>query len=166
MIRHSRVLVGAVLAFAFVVARPTWADSVSAQDRQFMEETAKGSMLEVHMGHMGVEKAMNPAVKSYSQRLINDHTKANQELTALAKKKGVTLPADDSKMASSMPIAKKSGADFDKEFAMSMIDDHSKVIAAFEKEIASGSDPDVKAWASKTLPTLREHLSEARALPK
>jgi len=47
-----------------------------------------------------------------------------------------------------------------------MIDDHSKVIAAFEKEIASGSDPDVKAWASKTLPTLREHLSEARALPK
>jgi len=106
------------------------------------------------------------AVKSYSQRLINDHTKANQELTALAKKKGVMLPADDSKMASSMPIAKKSGADFDKEFAMSMIDDHSKVIAAFEKEIASGCDPDVKAWAGKTLPTLREHLTEAQSLPK
>jgi putative membrane protein len=52
------------------------------------------------------------------------------------------------------------------EFAMSIIDDHSKVIAAFEKEIASGCDPDVKAWAGKTLPTLREHLTEAQSLPK
>jgi putative membrane protein len=92
--------------------------------------------------------------------------KANQELTALASTKGVTLPADDPEMAYTMPTAKKSGAEFDKEFAMSIIDDHSKVIAAFEKEIASGCDPDVKAWAGKTLPTLREHLTEAQSLPK
>jgi len=142
------------------------ADNLSAQDRKFMEDAAKGGMKEVHMGHLGMEKGMSQGVKSFSQRLINDHSKANEELTALAKKKGVTLPADDPRMVSSMPLAKQTGADFDKAFAKDMVEDHQKDVAAFEKEASSGSDPDLKNWASKTLPTLRAHLSDAQALNK
>jgi putative membrane protein len=122
-------------------------------------------MTEVHVAQMGIEHGTNPTVKSFSQRLVNDHTKTNQELMALAKTKSVQLPADDPKMASSMPIAEKTGTDFDKEFAKMTVDDHKKTITLFEREASSGSDPDVKNWASKTLPTLRSHLAEAKTLP-
>jgi putative membrane protein len=112
---------------------------------------------------LGIERGQSQAVKGFAQRLINDHNMANQELATLAKQKGVLLLGDDAKMIS-MPLATKSGADFDKEFARAMIEDHQKDISAFEKEASSGNDPDVKNWASKTLPTLRAHLAEAQAL--
>ena len=156
----------AAAAIAVSGFRAIGADNLSAQDRKFMEDAAKGGMKEVHMGHLGMEKGMSQGVKTFSQRLINDHTKANEELIALAKKKGVALPPDDPNMVSSMPLAKKSGADFDKAFAKDMVEDHQKDIAAFEKEASSGSDPDVKNFASKTLPTLRAHLADAQALNK
>jgi len=142
------------------------ADSLSAQDRQFMEEAATGGMMEVHLGHLAVERGMSQAVKNFGQRMVTDHGKGSNELKALAKQKGVSLPAEEPKMAASTRLAKLSGADFDKAYARDMVEDHQKDIAAFEKEAASGSDPDVKSWASKTLPTLRSHLTEAQALPK
>jgi putative membrane protein len=160
---HQRVLL--IAGIAVLLGHTAPAQGLSAQDRQFMMDVAKGGMTEVHVAQMGIEHGMNPAVKSFSQRLVNDHTKANQELIALAKTKSVQLPADDPKMASSMPIAKKTGPDFDKEFAKMMVDDHQKTITLFEKEASTGSDPDVKSWASKTLPTLRSHLTEAKTLP-
>jgi putative membrane protein len=105
-------------------------------------------------------------VKSLSRRLIDDHSKGNRELEALAKRKGVSLPPDDAKMVYSMPLASKSGAEFDREFAQTAVEDHEKDIAEFEKEARSGSDPDVKNWAQQTLPTLRAHLAAAQALSK
>jgi putative membrane protein len=153
---------GTVACFGHIAA----AQSLSAQDRQFMMDAAKGGMTEVHVAQMGIEHGMNRDVKRFAQRLVNDHTKANQELMALAKTKSVQLPPDDPKMASSMPIAKATGAAFDEEFAKMMVDDHQKTVALFEKEANSGSDPDVKNWASKTLPTLRSHLTEAKVLPR
>ena len=142
------------------------AQNLSMQDRNFIQDAAKGGMMEVHMGHLGVDRGASEAVKSFSQRLINDHTKANEELEALAARKGVTLPPDDAKMAFSTPLASKSGAEFDREFARTAVEDHRKDIAAFEKEASSGSDPEVKRWAEKTLPTLRSHLAASEALPR
>lgn len=142
------------------------AQSLSEQDQKFLQDAAKGGMMEVHMGQLGMERGASPAVKSLSQHLINDHKAANQELADLAKQKGVSLPGDDAQMASSMPFATKSGDDFDKGFARTAVEDHQKDIAEFEKEANSGNDPDLKNWASKTLPTLRAHLAEAQALTK
>lgn len=142
------------------------AQKLSDQDQKFMQDAAKGGMMEVHMGQMGLEHGGSQGVKTLSQHLVNDHTAANKELTDLAKKKGVSLPGDDAKMAASMPFASKNGADFDKEFARTAVEDHQKDIAEFEKEASSGTDPDIKNWASKTLPTLRAHLAEAQALQK
>jgi putative membrane protein len=162
MLHRQKVLL--LMGAAVLLAHTARAQSLSAQDRQFMTESAKGGMTEVRVAQMGLDRGKNPTVKSFSQRLVNDHTKGNQELMALAKMKNVQLPPEDPKVASSMPIAKKTGADFDKEFAKMMVDDHQKTIELFEKEASSGSDPDVKSWASKTLPTLRSHLTEAQAL--
>jgi putative membrane protein len=137
---------------------------LSAQDRSFMMEAAKGGMMEVQMGHLGHERASSPAVKELAQRLTADHTMASQELMALAKQKGVTLPPDKK---SPMPagLSSRTGADFDREFTRMAVTDHEKDIATFEKEASSGSDQDVKAWASKTLPTLHAHLDAAKAIP-
>jgi len=142
------------------------AQGLSEQDQKFLQDAAKGGMMEVHMGQLGMERGASPAVKSLSQHLINDHKTANQELADLAKKKGVSLPGDDAQMAASLPFATKSGDDFDKAFARTAVEDHQKDITEFEKEANSGNDPDLKNWASKTLPTLRAHLAEAQALTK
>jgi len=142
------------------------AQNLSAQDQKFIQDAAKGGMMEVQMGRLAMEKGQSQAVKNLSQRLIDDHSKGNRELEALAKRKGVTLPPDDAKMVYAMPLASKSGADFDREFARALVEDHQKDIVAFEKQASSGSDADVKNWAKETLPTLRAHLSAAQALPK
>jgi putative membrane protein len=138
----------------------------SSQDQTFIQDAAKGGMLEVHMGQLALQRASNPAVKTFAEHLVADHTKGNADLASLARQKGIMVPPDDAKMAMSMSIATKSGADFDREYIKTMVTDHQKTIEMFEKEASSGSDPDVKEWANKTLPTLRSHLADAQALAK
>jgi len=162
--RDSFAFAAAVLALSGFSSMT--AQSLSEQDQKFIQDAARGGMMEVHMGQMGLERGASPAIKSLSQHLVNDHNAANQELAALARQKGVSLPGDDAQMAASMPFATKSGEDFDKAFARAAVEDHQKDIAAFEMEASSGTDPDLKNWATKTLPTLRAHLAEAQALPK
>lgn len=151
------------LASALFLITSASAQSPSAQDRKFMEDAAKAGMSEIHMGQLALEHASSSAVKSYAQRLIDDHTKANEELTALAKQKSVTLPADNSNMMAK-GLDKKNGTDFDQAFTKMAVEDHQKVIKEFEKEASSGSDPDIKSWASKMLPSLRAHLDAAKSL--
>jgi putative membrane protein len=138
-------------------------DQLSVPDRKFMLDAAKGGMMEVHMGHIAVDRGSSPGVKALGQRFIDDHTKAGDQLKGLASQKGVNLPADSPAMDPKGPSSKR-GAAFDREFAKMAVADHVKDIAAFEKEANSGSDPDVKAWASSMLPTLHAHLDAAKAL--
>lgn len=161
---YKQISFPAVILLAFSGFSLMPAQNLSEQDQKFLQDAAKGGMMEVHMGQMGLERGASPAVKSLSQHLVNDHTAANQELAALAKQKGVSLPGDDAQMAATMPFATKSGDDFDKAFARAAVEDHQKDIAEFEKEATSGNDPELKNWATKTLPTLRAHLTEAQSL--
>jgi putative membrane protein len=163
---HRKLLSPAIAVLALVASVPLRAQNLNAQDQKFIQTAAKGGMMEVHMGRLGAERGASPGVKSFSQMLISDHTKGNQELMALAKQKGVTLPSDDAKMVMSMPFANKSGADFDREFAKEAVEDHQKDIGEFEKEANTGADADVRNWAKRTLPTLRAHLASAQALQK
>lgn len=140
--------------------------SLNAEDRAFMENTAKASRHQVHMGELGLANGASTAVKGFSQRLVNDHKRLNEELEALAKHKGVMLPAQDPSKGVSLPLSQKTGTDFDITFAREMVESHQQSIAAFEREVKSGSDPDVKSWAEKNLPILRAHLTEAQTLVK
>ena len=97
MLFNIRLLLGATAGFALCGLPAIQAQQLSAQDRTFMEDAAKGGMHEIQMGHLGIERGQSQAVKGFSQRLINDHNLANRELAALAKQRGVMLPADEAK---------------------------------------------------------------------
>jgi putative membrane protein len=98
--------------------------------------------------------------------MVKDHTKANDELKALAARKGVTLPADEGADNKKMfdTLAAKKGKDFDKAYITDMVKDHEKDVAEFEKESKDAQDPDLKTWATATLPTLQDHLKVAKEI--
>jgi putative membrane protein len=131
----------------------------------FMTDAAQGGMAEVALGKLAGQKAKDPAVKAFGQMMVADHTKANEELKAIAAKKNFQLPADVGSHKSDMDdLSKLSGADFDKEYVEMMVDDHEEDVKNFQRMADNGSDPDLKAFAAKTLPTLQKHLEAIKAL--
>jgi len=135
-------------------------------DHQFVMEAARGGMAEVDLGKLASEKAQSPQVKQFGERMAQDHGKANDELKSLAQQKNITLPTElDSKHQSTHDkLAKLSGAQFDRAYMQEMLQDHRKDVNEFRKESQSGKDPEVKAWAAKTLPTLEEHMRLAQSI--
>jgi putative membrane protein len=105
-------------------------------------------------------------VKKFGQMMVEDHSKANTELKALAAKKGVTLPTelDSEKKSTLEQLRGEAGADFDREYVEDMVDDHEKDVAAFERQAQNAADPDIKSFAAKTLPTLKKHLEAIKAI--
>lgn len=136
------------------------------KDREFMEKAAAGGMMEVEVGKIAEQKAQNADVKSFGSMLNSDHTAANQELMALAQKKGVTLPTALPKKEQKTVDKLSKSKNFDKDFTKDAVSDHKKDIKEFEKEAKNGKDADVKAFAEKTLPTLQKHLQTAEGLEK
>jgi putative membrane protein len=139
----------------------------SAAATGFITKAAEGGKAEVDLGNLASSKASSPDVKSFAQMMVTDHTKANDELMSIAKTKNVTLSTDlNSKDKSTRDkLDKLSGAAFDKAYMADMVKDHQADVKEFETASQS-TDPDVKAFASKTLPTLRHHLEEAQRISK
>jgi len=137
---------------------------MSAMDKKFVIEAAMGGMAEVEMGRLATEKAASSDVKNFGQKMVDDHSKANDELKALANQKGIMVPAELSPKDKAMrdQLAKLSGDAFDRAYMKMMVKDHTKDVADFQKASTNGKDGDVKGFASKTLPTLQEHLQMAR----
>ncbi|MEP6947085.1 MAG: DUF4142 domain-containing protein [Acidobacteriota bacterium] len=140
--------------------------STAASPNTFLAEAAQGGMAEVELGKLAEQKGQSPEVKKFGQMMVTDHTAANNELKVVAGKKNMPVPADiGAKHKSSMDsLSKLSGADFDKQYVDMMVDDHEEDVAAFEKQADSSSDPDVKAFAAKTLPTLKKHLAAIKEI--
>ena len=137
-------------------------------DRKFLEEAAKGGLAEVEMGKLASERAESPDVKQFGQRMVQDHGKANDELKQLAQSKGVEIPTetDKSHQKKMEKLQKLNGAQFDKQYMDDMVKDHKKDVKEFQKEAKKAKDPDVKNFASQTVPTLQEHLQMAEAAQK
>jgi putative membrane protein len=167
------------------------AGQLSRTDEKFIKDACKGGKMEVRMGEIGVQKAQNDQVKQFAQKLIDDHTKANSELKQLASSKGLTLPDSDKiagtgtgadqsdgtrvrenegetkehgEHAELQKLESLSGTEFDRQFVRMAVSDHMKDIREFEKSSQKAEDSEVRAFAQKTLPTLREHLQTARTL--
>ena len=136
----------------------------ASPDAAFAREAAIGGMAEVELGNLAKEKAASNDVKQFGDRMVTDHSKANDELKQWAQQKSVTLPAklDAKHQALRDKLAKLSGEAFDKAYMHEMVTDHQHDVAAFRRESTSGQDPDLKAWAGKTLPTLQEHMKLAQ----
>jgi len=131
----------------------------SNPDHMFVMEAAQGGMAEVALGRLASEKASSERVKQFGQRMVADHSKANDELKSLAQAKNISLPADvgAKHKATEERLSKMSGAAFDRAYIQEMVADHKKDVGDFRKEAQSGKDSEVKTWAAKTLPTLEEH---------
>ncbi len=140
--------------------------NVSSADTEFMNKAAQGGMAEVELGKMASTKAQNAEVKQFGQQMTADHTRANNELKTLAAGKNVTLPTDVGAMhkATMDKLSKLSGAEFDREYVKAMVEDHEKDVAEFQKQVDSGTNADVKAFAAKTLPTLKSHFEMIKAM--
>ncbi len=143
----------------------TAAKGAAASDAAFMKKAAQGGMAEVQLGNVGVQRAESPDVKQFAQRMVDDHSKANDELSQLAAKKGVDLPKDvDAKHKAAMDrLSKLSGAEFDRAYMRDMVSDHNEDVAEFERESRHTKDADLRAWIDKTLPVLKDHQQMAVA---
>ena len=135
-------------------------NSLSSRDRTFLMQAGQLSMMEVELGRLAVQRGSSPGVKQYGQEMVEDHTRANQELMQLAMQKKVELPTEMSTQNTAMidRLSGLSGTSFDTAYKQAMIDSHNQAIALFQAQSQQGQDPQLKAWATQKLPNLQAHL--------
>lgn len=137
-----------------------------SEDEDFLKEAASGGMMEVELGTFAQQNATNQRVKSFGEMMVRDHSKANDELKSLAQGKNITLPSmmTDKHRNKLEDLQKEQGSDFDKAYIKLMVDDHQDDVDKFRKQAEDGKDPEIKAFASKTLPVLEMHLDSAKSI--
>lgn len=138
---------------------------LSREDEAFLKKAAGINLSEIEAGKLAERMSSDPKVKQLGSMLIKDHTEAHRKLERLAASKGVTLPTElsmwDRKSLSS--LQNESGDKFNKDFLAFNLKGHEKAVSLFEKESARTQDPDIKAWAQKMVPALKEHLAMAKS---
>ena len=150
------------------MANNTSSTSAKVDDKKFAKEAAMGGMVEVELGKVAAQKASSDAVKQFGQKMVDDHTKANDELKQVASQDNITLPTALDKKHQAMvdKMSALSGAAFDKAYVKDMVKDHEKDVKDFQNESQNGTDPNVKGFATKTLPVLQGHLESIKQISK
>jgi putative membrane protein len=151
-----------------VPAETTPQMSNKVDDKRFVRDADMSGMTEIALGKLAADKGATDAVKKFGQKMVDDHTKADEELKKLAEAKSVSLPDSlDSKHQSRVDkLSKLSGAAFDKAYIKDAKKDHEQDVRDYQAEAHNGSDADVKSYASKTLPDLQQHLAMVKGLSK
>ncbi|MEJ1973093.1 MAG: DUF4142 domain-containing protein [Lacunisphaera sp.] len=156
---HKKILVCVAVAATFTAS--AFAE-LSRADRHFFEKAAKGGTKEVEISQGALMHLTSPEVRNFAQMMVSDHAQTNAELQALAQQKGVVLPAPDPKVERKWSDNAK---DVEDEYLATMVGEHKDAVDLFEKA-AKSDDPDIAAFAQKTLPTLRAHLATVKQLKK
>jgi putative membrane protein len=140
--------------------------TLTASDQKFVREAAQGGMMEVQLGQLAQQNGASAEVKDFGRRMVQDHTQANTRLKTLATDKGLKLPTEMSQEQKQhmQQLSRLSGAEFDRMYMDHMVKDHKKDVSEFEKESKNGGDLAVRAFATETLPTLRQHLELAQQI--
>jgi putative membrane protein len=155
----------AAVALALSIGVAGAQQTLSEGDQDFIDQLAHGGYAEVEAGKMATESE-NQAVARFGQQMVEDHTRMNEELAALAKSKGYEPPtsADLASQAKSTLMNLLPGATFDKQYADMQVNDHQETLELLQNEARTGQDPDLKALAEKAIPIVEQHLTEARQL--
>lgn len=142
------------------------AGSAAAPDAGFIQDQLAEGEAEIALGKLVQERAANQQVKEFGQMMVRDHQKAGAELKELASKHSITMERKDHGDHADVQerLAKLSGAEFDREYMKAMVDDHQDAVNEVERKAENADNPEVRQWASKTLPTLRQHLEQARQI--
>ncbi|TGE05467.1 DUF4142 domain-containing protein [Hymenobacter fodinae] len=135
-------------------------------DADFMAKAASGGMLEVQLGQAVATKGTTAEGKEFANMMVQDHTKANAELKALAAKKNITLPSTlgDDHQQVLKKVTEEKGVAMDKEYLKEMIEDHEEDVKEFTEASVKASDPEIKAFATKQVPVLQHHLEMAQKM--
>ena len=138
----------------------------TSSDQDFVTKAAQGNSAEVELGKIVADKSKNPSVKQFAQMMVKDHTTALNELQELAQTKNLNFNDDltDDAKALQTKLSSDTGKQIDKDYMDSMVEDHQKDVQEFTDQSQKAKDPDVKQWASKTLPTLQKHLEKAQQI--
>lgn len=140
--------------------------SLSPSDKQFINQAAQGGMAEIEMAKLALKRSSNNTVKSYAQQMIDEHTAVNKELMALAKQKGVTPPKAIGPKYEKVKtkLSQLPNKSFDRAYMTEAgVKAHAEQAELFQRQAQQGQDPDLKAFATKTLPAVQKHLQEAQA---
>lgn len=142
----------------------------TAASQQFAMTAAEGGWLEVELGRLAVQKGASPDVKQFGQRMIDDHSQINDELSTIATAKKIALPDDADAKATHKALFTRlealSGAAFDRAYVADMVKDHVQDVSLFDREASQGKDRELQSFARKTLPIMRDHLTLARDLER
>ena len=145
------------------------ATSLNTADRRLVLNMAQANMAEIEAGRLAQSKSQNEQVKNFAQQMIDDHTKALEDVRQLAQAKGVTLPTELDRIhkAKANRMQALSGDAFDRAYlAQAGVADHKKSHDMLQKAQSRARDPDVKALAARTLPVVDQHLSTVQQLHK
>lgn len=131
----------------------------------FVTQAAKGGKTEVNAGKLAVNKSTRVDIKAFGAKMITDHSKANAELMGIVStKRWEITPPTAAEVAPDAMLTQSTKADFDKNYVTMMVQDHKKTVALFEYAAANAPDPSIKAFAVKTLPKLKQHLTNIQAI--
>ena len=138
--------------------------NMTTEDKKFVARSGAGGLAGMQMANLALEKATNAGVKAFAGRMVTDHSKTNEELSQFATTKGLALPTelDRAHQAGVDHLSSLSGAEFERAYMQHVMDDHRAAVADFERASTGAADADLKAWAERTLPALREHLRLAQ----
>ena len=149
-------------------AQPATTAQTGAAAKEFVEQAGTSGLAEVEMGELGAKKATNGQVKAFAKQVVADHTKANQELVTASKGKGVQVPSSRTALHKAT-IEKfqhqEAGKSFDRDYMEQMVEDHKAAVELFETAADDEKlDLDLRTYAKRVLPTLRDHLKQAQAI--
>ena len=140
----------------------------SASAKNFVEQAGASGLAEVEMAELGVQKARSSQVKAFAKQMVQDHTKANEELVTASKGKGVQVPSSRTSMHKATVEKfqqQDAGKKFDRAYMEQMVEDHKANVALFETAADDEQlDIDLRSYAKRTLPALRAHLKEAQTI--
>ena len=140
--------------------------ALTTSEKEFIANAARGGMLEVQLGNLAAQKASSSDVKQFGERMATDHSQLGQRLQQLASNLNVAVPQelDAAQRSAVSRLEKLTGKAFDREYIKSMINDHVKDIAEFERAASQATNADIKQFVSEALPTMRDHLKMAREI--
>lgn len=140
--------------------------AIQEDDADFAVKAADSGLAEVNASEVAQEKAQDQRVKDFAAMMIQDHTKANEELKTLASSKNITLPTapGEPHLKNIADLNSYTGADFDKEYMDLMVSDHENAVDLFEDAAENAEDSEIRAFAAKTLPSLQKHLEHAKTV--
>jgi putative membrane protein len=133
--------------------------ATSITDKTFVDKAAEGGMAEVQLSKLAMDKGDSSQVKQFARKMVEDHTKAGEELKQIAQQKSIPMPSamDEQHKRVFDKLEKLSGPAFDKEYMRAMATDHDEAVKLFKSQAENGKDQELRVFAAKTLPVLEKH---------